>query len=54
MQVARWRTVLSYFDTCVSDRQPCSGRQIRNGFFVINLIVWMLILAALELLTKNF
>jgi hypothetical protein len=51
MKVASWNTVRSCFDSCVAGRPPCSARQMRGGFFVLNLIVWALIFAGFELLT---
>ncbi len=50
MQIARWGPVRSYFDSCVAGRSECSGRQIRNGFFMLNLIVWALIFAGIGFL----
>ena len=35
----------------MSGRPACSGKQMRKGFFFLNLIVWALILAGFELLT---
>jgi hypothetical protein len=43
--------VVSYFETCIWSRAPCSGPQMRNGFLVLNFIAWALIFAAVELLT---
>ena len=51
MQVARWTTLRSYFNSCVTVRSECSGRQMRNSFFVLNLLAWAIILAGIELLT---
>jgi hypothetical protein len=51
MQVAKWNTVRSYFDSCVAGRAECSGKQMRNGFVVLNLVVWAVILAGIQLLT---
>jgi hypothetical protein len=51
MQVAKWNTVRSYFETCIYSQQECSGRQMRNGFLVLNLIAWAIILAGIQLLT---
>jgi hypothetical protein len=51
MQVARWSIVRSCFETCVSGGRGCSGRQMRNGFLVLNLIVWAVVLAGIKLLT---
>lgn len=50
MRVAGWSPVRS-FENCVSGRSACSGKQMRNGFFVLNMIAWALILAGFELLT---
>jgi hypothetical protein len=38
------------FDHCLFARRPCSGRQMRNGLILANMIVWVLIVAALTLL----
>jgi hypothetical protein len=35
----------------VSGRTPCSGKQMRNGFFMLNLIAWVIILTGIEFLT---
>ena len=51
MRIAGWNPIRSYFGTCVSGRAECSGRQMRNGFFVLNLIVWAAIFAGVEFLT---
>jgi len=51
MWVAKPGAIRSYFETCVSSRAQCSGRQMRNGFFVLNMVVWAVILAGIELLT---
>lgn len=51
MQAARRSAVRSYFESCIAGRAECSGRQMRNGLLVLNLIVWALILAGFELLT---
>jgi hypothetical protein len=51
MRVAGWSPVRSYFGNCLSAPSACSGRQMRNGFFFLNLIAWALIFAGFELLT---
>jgi hypothetical protein len=51
MQVARWSSVRSYFDSCITGRTECSGRQMRNSFLVLDLVVWAVILAGIKLLT---
>jgi hypothetical protein len=43
--------VASYFENCIWSRSRCSGPQMRNGFLVLNFIVWALIFAGFELLT---
>lgn len=51
MQVAKWNTVRSYFETCALSGRECSGRQMRNGFLMLNLIAWAIILVGIKLLT---
>lgn len=51
MQVAKWGTVRSYLEVCIYGRKECSGRQMRNGFFVLNLFFWVIILVGIQLLT---
>lgn len=51
MRAAKGSPVRSYFDGCVSGRSECSGKQIRNGLFVLNMIGWIIILGGIELLT---
>ena len=49
---SKWVSVRIHFRDCLS-RDPavgCSGRQMRNGFLGINLIVWVLIVLAFRLL----
>jgi hypothetical protein len=35
----------------MSGRSQCTGRQMRSGFFVLNLIAWIVILTGVHLLT---
>jgi hypothetical protein len=49
MRIAGWSR--TYFGNCLSGRDACSGRQMRNGFFVLNFVAWVVILAGFELLT---
>lgn len=49
MPIARWSQLHAYFECCVG-RASCSGRQMRNGFFMLNLIAWVLLIIGAELL----
>ena len=51
MWVARSNSIRSYFGTCLGARAECSGKQMRNGFLMLNLIAWAIILAGVEFLT---
>jgi len=45
---AKWKQIRLQVDYC--GRASCSGRQMRNGFFTLNLIAWVLIALAANLL----
>lgn len=46
--MVKWALIRSELDYCFPRRGHvrCTGRQMRNGFFLLNLLAWFLIILA--------
>ncbi len=51
MEAVKRTKFRSFLNNCMSGRDECSASQMRGGFLVLNLLVWVVILASFELLS---